>query len=422
MPERAGPTDPAAAGSAELARGGWWELARNRRFLLLEASGALGGAGYAVYAVSVLFLTYGLTGNLVVTGLVLFIEYGVYTGTFLVAPLVDRAPDKRTVLLVCYPLMAAAALALALSLRSGTISIGLLLGLVLVLSVLWDFVWAVYMIAPRLVVEKRQLLLASGLANIFSIGTQVGGTAVGGLLLFFVGPSGGAAVYCGLLAAGAIASVPLALPVRSAEREPFGEMFRRGWASFRGRAGASLRRFAGLETLYGFASGLPLLLLPAIAHQGFARPSAVYALLVTSYTVGGAAAGALVGHLNPRRSVGPLLVGLPLVAAACLLVLARGPFSEAGLAGTVAALGAAISVRYDVKYAWVRATFPAEVLGRIISNLYLFTGFASAVAVAVVGSLSAGTGLSSLETATGIVFAAAGLVALALPFVRRLAY
>jgi hypothetical protein len=409
-------------GDPEHARGGWLELARNRRFLLLEASGALGGAGYAVYSVSVLFLTYGLTGNLLVTGLVLFIEYGVYTGTFLVAPLVDRAANKRTVLLVCYPLMAAAALWLAFSLRRGTIPIPLLLGLVLVLSVLWDFVWAVYMIAPRLVVEKRQLLLATGLASTFAIGTQVGGYAVGGALLFLVGPSGGATAYCALLAAAAFASLPLSLPVEGVEREPFGAMFLRGWESFRGRAGAALRRFSGLEIVYGFASGLPLLLLPAIAHEGTENASAVYALLVTSYTIGGAAAGVVLGHFNPRRWVGALIVGCPWLAAACLLALARAPTAVSALAAIVAALGAAISVRYDVKYAWVRASFPPELLGRIISNLYLFTGFASAIAVVVVGSLSARLPLASLELLTAIVFVAAGSLALFLPFVRRLAY
>ncbi|HEV2449818.1 MAG TPA: hypothetical protein VGU43_05360, partial [Thermoplasmata archaeon] len=97
----------------EHARGGWRALARNRRYLLYLTSSSLASTGYAVYSVSVLFLAYGLSGNLLVAGLVLFIEYGVYSCTFLFAPLVDRARDKRTLLLVVFPPMGAASATLA---------------------------------------------------------------------------------------------------------------------------------------------------------------------------------------------------------------------------------------------------------------------------------------------------------------------
>ncbi len=327
------------------AHGGWLELLRNRRFLLLEASGALGGAGYAVYSVSVLFLAYDLTGNLAVTGAVLFIEYGAYTCTFLVAPLVDRARNKRSILLVCYPLLAAAAFTLAIALRQGHVSVPLLLGVVAVLSILWDFVWAVYMLAPRLVLSPRQLLVGSGLSSALSVGTQVGGTAVGGALLFLVGPAGGAAAYVVLLVAAAVLSLPLSLPVDEAPQGRFWEIFVDGWKSFRGRAGASLRRFAGLEVVYGYAVALPVLLMPALAHQRFSDPSAVYAVLVTSYAVGGSAAGAVVGHFNPRRSVGALLIGTPALAALAFTLLPRGPGSEAICVALIAVTGAAVSVR-----------------------------------------------------------------------------
>src|SRR6266849_5105344 len=101
-----GPTD------REVARGGWAELLQNRRFLLLQASGAFAGAGYAVYSVTVLF-----------------IEYAVYTGTFLVAPFVDRARDKRTLLLLWYPIQAVAAASLAVGIESGSLPLVALLAI-----------------------------------------------------------------------------------------------------------------------------------------------------------------------------------------------------------------------------------------------------------------------------------------------------
>ncbi len=406
----------------ECARGGWAELLRNRRFLLLEATGACASAGYAVYSVSVLFLAYGLSGDLAIAGLVLFVEYGVYTLTFLVAPIVDRVRDKRSVLLACLPTMAACAVALALALRAGVLSVPLLLGLVLALAVLWDFVWAVLMIAPRLVVERRRLFVADGLASVLSVGSRIGGYAGGGALLFFVGPYGGASAYAVLLLAALVAAVPLSLPVGRPPRTPLTESFRAGWAEFRGEAGRALRPFAGVETVVGFFAAVPPLLVTGIAYARFADPTAAYALLVTVYALGGSVAGVLVGHLNPRRSVGRLLVLMPVVAGALLLLLA--PFSlPIGLAaGLLGGVGAALSVRYTAKYAWVQASYPPEILGRLTANLYLFTGAAGSFAVLLVGSLSARLPLVTLADTTGVGLLAGGGLALVLPAVRRMAF
>ncbi len=418
--EPAGPARSDEAG--EYRRGGWRELFGNRRFLLLETSGTLAGAGYAVYSVAVLYLAYGLTGNLLVAGTVLFVEYGVYTATFLIAPLVDRARDKRTVLLVCYPIQVAAAVALALALRSGTLTVPLLLGLVLLLAVLWDFVWAVFMIAPRIVLEKRQLFVANGFSNVVSVGAQVGGYAGGGALLYLIGPSGGASAYAVLLLGALVATLPLTLRVERAPRTPFVETFRRGWDAFRGRAGRSMRALAGVEVVVGFFGAVPPLLITAVAYQRFTDPAAVYGPLVTAYALGGSFAGVAVGHLNPRRRVGLILVLTPVVAGAALLALDGFGPSPLLLAGLLAVVGGALSVRYTAKYGWVQGSFPSELLGRLTANLYLFTGVAGSLAVLLVGTLSERFSLGTLEALTGVGLVAGGLLAVAVPFVRRMAF
>jgi MFS family permease len=417
-----GPGRTASPEELEYRRGGWNELLRNRRFLLLTASGASAGAGYAVYSVSVLFLAYGITGNLVLAGLVLFIEYGVYTLTFLVAPIVDRAPDKRTILLICFPIQAVAAATLALALRDGSLSIPLLLALVFVLAVGWDFVWAAFNVAPPIVLPKRLLYVAQGFGNVVAVGTQVGGYAIGGALLFLVGPYGGATAYVVLLGVAGLVTVPLGLRIDRPPRTPFWETFRHGWASFAGEAGRPLRSLSAIEVFLGFFTAVPPLLVPAIAHDGFADPAAAYGLLVTAYAAGSTLSGIVVGHLNPRRSVGLLLILCPAVGGLAVLALAGASGSLLLLAAFLAVAGAAFGVRYSAKYTWIEGTFPVELLARVGANLYLFTGIAGTLAVLLIGSLSKGLPLSSLILLDGAGLLVGALLSAGVPAIRRMAF
>lgn len=425
MAEAGGPLAGSGQGEpqVEFRRGGWRELLRNRRFLLLELSGALSSAGYAVYSVSVLFLAYGITGNLLIAGFVLFIEYGVYTLTFLIAPWVDRAPDKRTILLVCFPVQAAVSGLIAVEIARGTLTVPVLLAAVLVLALLWDFAWAVYMIAPRMVVEKRLLFAANGVSSAIGVGTQVGGYAGGGALVYFVGPEGGATAYAILLLAAAVAAVPLSLRLAGSQAPSrFIESFREGWAAFRGRAGRALRQFAAVEVLYGFFAALPPLFLTAIAYERFDDPAAAYGILVTAYAVGGSVGGIVVGHYNPRRSVGTLIVTMTLAGGVLTLLLIPSPASALVLAGIFATVGAVFSVRYDAKYTWVRGTFPPETLGRMVSNVYLFTGVSQTVGALVIGFVSPSVSLTALLLFGGAGLIVAGLVTFSVPFIRRLSF
>ncbi len=369
-----------------------------------------------------LFLAYSRTGNLFVAGLVLFIEYGVYTLTFLVAPIVDRVKDKRTILLICYPLQAITAAILAEQLTAGTLSTAVLLAAVLALATLWDFVWVVQMVVPRLVVPPRLLFAADGLSGAIGTGYQVAGYAGGGALVYLVGPEGGVSAYAILLIAALAAAIPLVLTGAQAPKERFREAFARGWEAFRGAAGRVLRQWASIEVVYGFFSAFVPLLITAIAYEEFTDPSAVYGVLVTAEVLGGAVAGVVAGHYNPRRYVGALLVASPLVAGGAILSLLAVPGELAGLGALLALAGAAIGVRYTAKYSWVRGIFAPERLGRAISNIYFFTGAASSIAAVSLGALSTAIGVPAVIALSGVGLAIAGLLALSLPLVRSLKY
>src|SRR5580658_5132693 len=120
---------------------GYRSVLRNRRFLLFEGSSILASTGYAVYSISIPWIAFLNTGSFFVVGIVLFLELGVYALTFVFAPLVDRAADKRIIFLIGYPIQAVAAVVLAYTASRGELSLGLLLVLVVVLAVAWDFEW-----------------------------------------------------------------------------------------------------------------------------------------------------------------------------------------------------------------------------------------------------------------------------------------
>ena len=94
---------------------GYGELLRNRTWLLWEISADAASVGYSVYAISIPWFAYQFSGNFLIVGVVLFVEVGIYSLTFLIGPLVDRARDKRSVYLACYPAQAVAAAVLGLA-------------------------------------------------------------------------------------------------------------------------------------------------------------------------------------------------------------------------------------------------------------------------------------------------------------------
>ena len=416
------PPHDAEPGSIEYRHGGWRELLHNRPYLLMQASSALAGAGYAVYSVSVVFLAYGITGNLLVAGAVFFIETGVYTMTFLVAPIVDRARNKRSILLACYPFQALAAGVLAYALHTGHASIPLLLGVSFVVALGWDFVWAAFMVAPPILVPKRQLYIADSLNNIVGAGTQIGGYAGGGALLYFIGPVGGASAYVVILLAAIIVTLPLSLRVENPPTTPFWETFRRGWDAFRGSTGRTFRALATMETYLGFFTTLPALLVTAIAYQRFADPAGAYGILITLFALGGSAAGIVVGHYNPRRSVGFILLLCPVLAGVFMLALVPSSNSIVIVGALLALVGAALTVRYTAKFTWVQGSYPPEILGRLSSNVYLFTGATASIAVLLVGTLSLTVSLSTLLLLTGVGLIAGGVLCLALTPIRQMAF
>src|SRR3989442_286959 len=141
------------------------EMLRNRTFLLFQARGTLSNVSYTVYLGTILWLTYLLSGGIFLSGIVIGVQTVVFTLTFLISPLVDRLYDKKWVFILCYPLQTALALVLALTYAGGVLTVPILLVIVVLLAVLWDFTEAADETTTRLLFGKDNLFVISGLGS-----------------------------------------------------------------------------------------------------------------------------------------------------------------------------------------------------------------------------------------------------------------
>ncbi len=402
--------------------GGYRTVLRNRRFLLYEGSAILSSTGYAVYSISIPWIAYLNSGSFLVVGLVLFLELGVYALTFLIAPLVDRAADKRVIFLIGYPIQAVAAGVLAYTASRGELHLGLLLALVAILSVAWDFEWAVFQVAPRTLLSKDELFAGQGLASALGSGVQVGGYAAGASLILVSGAVGSGYLYAGLLVLATLLAALVPLRGGSATEREYTAGFVEGWRYLTTPEGRPLLQLGALGAVSGFFSAAPALLITLDANHSFANPGLAYGLLFTSFVVGGVAVDLLLGHSNPRRRVGVVIVAALSLSAFALYLTGVFPPSLPLAAAAWFFAGAGVSGYLSGSGTFLWGYVPENRLARVTSNLYVFRGAAGAVGAVVLGVLAAQIVPSSLATIVALVYGAAAVASLLLPAIRRFAF
>ncbi len=408
-------SDPAA-------RARFRSVLRNRQYLWFLAASNLGNTGYAVYAISIVWLAYTLSHDFLIVGVVLFIEYAAYTLTFVFAPLVDRVRNQRTIFVLSFPVQAVAAAILGWGAAAHFLTAPLLFAMVAALSILWDMTWAAMNAAPGVLLTPDEQFAASGIAGGIGGGLSIVGYVSGGALLVIVGPSGGMFLYAALLLAGTALSLPLRIhPPRSHERS-FSESFREGWRLVVGGEGRPLLQLASVDWVNGFMVAAPAVLITLTAAVAFHGSSIGYGVLFTTDVVGGVAAGLALGQWNPRRRVG-LILPAALLATGGAIALAVSLPPDLVLAGVAwFAVGFASAIYFDAKYAFYRGAVAPEQIARLISNMYLFSGVAGSIGALVLSDAANSGMLATLGWAIAAAFAAAGVVALALPGVRRMSY
>jgi Major Facilitator Superfamily len=402
---------------------GYLDLFRNRRFALGLTSSGLAWGGYAVYEISVLLLSYRIFHSLAIAGLVILVEFGAYSVTFIAGPTVDRARNLRTVLLIGYGLQALFAFAIGLSLESGHLSVPILLTLVAGISLVWDFTWtADTAMIPRLVSEG-ELFRANALFNTISGGNTVAGFGVGGALLLFVGPGGGMFVYAGLNLAALLIVIPLSLPSTRTAVTAFLEDFWEGWRELGRGIGRPLLQLAVFSGFQAFFTSAGPLLITFLTQREFVDPTFSYALLFTAFTVGGVAGGLILGYLNPRSWVSVVMLGSTAaegvtIVAAVYAAPSLGPSLVLWFLTGMFAAGF-----YQSYMTYLQGKVPQDRFGRVLTNLYLFRGIPTAIGAAAVGVLATAWGAPTLGWVIAVTLLLCAAVGpLVLPGIRRLSF
>ena len=363
------------------------EFLKNRSFLLFEARGTMSAVSYTIYIGTILWLTYRLSGGIFLSGIVIGVQTVVFTLTFLISPLVDRVYDKRWVFVLCYPVQTALAVTLGLTYALGWLSVPLLLVIVVLLAVLWDFTEAADETTTRLLFGKDHLFVISGLGGAIGGGVSIAMYFTAGAAIALFGPSGGSYVVAALLAAGTILALPLAIPTPKITKQTWWSGMREGWAVFRGDKGTPLRHLSLLQLVVGFFVAAPLLLLTLFVGRSFAASQATYAELYVAYLVGGIVIGLILGRVNPRGYVGLVTLGAIFVTG--LLLLGAEVAVVSLLVSMLAwfGLGVTSSARQG-PWTYLQGRFEPELLARVTMNVYLFTGISSAIGAFVFGFLS----------------------------------
>ena len=72
-------------------------LGKNRKFHLYLFRVALTGFAFSIYTIFIPIFSYLYSRSILFTDIVLFSQYGIYSLTFMVVPVVDRVRNKRTI-------------------------------------------------------------------------------------------------------------------------------------------------------------------------------------------------------------------------------------------------------------------------------------------------------------------------------------
>jgi hypothetical protein len=401
---------------------GFRTVLRNRQYLFFVGSSTAAVVGYSVYAISIIWLTYTVTHDYLIVGLVLFVEYATYAGTFLIGPFVDRIRNQRTIYLVCYPIQAVAAATIGIAAVRGFLSIPLIIGLIVVISALWDLAWAAANAVPGILLTPEEQFAASGISGAIGGANTIAGYAAGGVLILFVGADGGMFLYAALLAAAAILALRLRIHPAPSADAGLAESFRTGWRALTEGPGRPLLQLASVDALQGFFSSGPALFITLFSVTVFATSGSAYGLLFTIYVVGGVAAGLILGQVNPRARAGAIMVGALIASGVAFSLVTQVPSELLVVSVLWLLIGFFVATYSDAKFAFLRGSVDPRRLGRVISNMYLFPGISSAVGALVLGDLAGRFSLLDFGLILGVGFLAAGILAVVLPGVKGLRF
>lgn len=348
-------------------------LLHNTKFLIYNLKVACTNFGYTLYMFTIPAYSLLISHSILFTGVTLFVEYGIYSLTFLTGPLVDKVEDKRYVIFSFELLIGICSIILGILMESEIFVPWLFLLLIGLIGVGWDFVWtADYYVMP-LIVSKDDLLRANAYSNAVGSGHVSAGLFVGGAFLVLLGAYGSILTYGVCMFTAAILTLMIPLPVRSESRKLQGG-FKSGWNYVLKENRDLLILSAVVLPIFSFFGSAPTL---AITNIFVEKSALLYSLMFSLFYVGSTVIQIIVGKYNPVKQTGRLIVISYLISGVFLSLSVFWSSFYVLDAVLWFILGATSSLSFTLYSTYLQAVSEREMLGRVNANLYTFRGITS---------------------------------------------
>lgn len=398
-------------------REGAW---RRRSFRFYFFGQGISAVGDRVVTVALPFAVLGLTGSVSDLGIVLAAQTVPMVLFVLLGGVWADRLARRSVMLTSDVVRAAAQGASAALLVSGNAQLGELI----VLQAIYGtaeafFVPAAQALLPE-TVDGADLQQANSLIAVSTNIAQVGGPAVGGVLVATLGPGWGLAIDAGsfLASAGCLSLMRVDATVPSVRTGTLSEL-RAGWRAFRSRSWlwTSVLEFMGANAI----SFSPYLVLgPEIARVSLGGPGA-WAAITASSGLGAVLGGTSGLRWSPRFPLRAMFV-VSVLGTTPLLVLLAAPAPLAALLVAAVISGMSITFFNLVWFTVVQRKIPGEELSRVVSWDALGSYVASPIGLAAAGPIGAAIGASATLYGAAGLGALGSLAVLGVPSVRNLTY
>ncbi len=374
---------------------------QEREFRLLFVATTATRLGNAMAPIALAFGVLGLTGSVSDLGFVLAAGGVPFVAFVLVGGVWADRMSRLRLMAVSGVVATASQAAMGLVFLTGTARVWELIVLAALQGTARAFASpAMGALIPETISPGR-LQQATALLYVSSSSIDIGGAAVGGLLVAVIGP-GWTMLFN---AATSLAEVAIRFLMRvdelvppPEERRPFWHDFTQGW-----RAVISRRwLYVMLAGAAGFALAVVApwdVLGPALARDSLGGPKA-WGFIESAYSLGALGGGALVLRLRASR---PLLVATALNLLYIPALVAFALVSPVIVIACAAFIGGAANDAYLVLFdTTIQRLVPRDVLARVISFDWFSDAATKPIGMAAVGPLAARVGISTVFWAAAI--------------------
>ncbi len=372
-------------------------LLHNRRFILYNSKNSFVNIGYNLYQITIPFFSFIYFHSIVFTGIILFVEYGIYTLTFLSGPIVDKVEDRRYIMFLSEIVIGISALILALLIHIGRLNEYIFIAIVAFMAIGHDIMWTADWTVIPIIVDKEDLPRANGYSNAIGNASSTVGFVLGGFLIIVFNAFFSMVLYSLCLFAASFLTLVMPIALTKGERKMRDGLIS-GWRYvFKGNS--NLLILSIIISIFSFFSLLPVL---GITYIFASSSSLYYSLMFSLFYVGAMFSGIAIGKYFPLRFVGKAMFGS--LAVMGILLVAAVVLSSLIILDTLFwfLIGFFSSSYYTIYRIYLKIVTPKEIIGRTASNLYTFQGIATALGSVFFPILFLAYGIHSVFIISGI--------------------